>query len=132
MKVFKIEIYDSFLNLRMSGEFEGETQVEAEQQAREVYAFELGTDPEEIEIVGIEEIEGEQINAEKLKAYIENDMITEFDSAEECLEYFNTYDFQNFQSVEELKRYQDKYGFGYGGKWYHISYDEALDVYEKR
>ncbi len=132
MKVFKVEIYDSFLNLRLSGEFEGETQAEAEQQAREVYAFELGTEPEEIEVVSIEEIKGEQINVEKLKAYIENDMITEFDSAEECLEYFNTYDFQNFQSVEELKRYQDKYGFGYGGKWYHINYDEALDVYEKR
>lgn len=86
----------------------------------------------DIEGVSIEEVKGEQINAEKLKAYIENDMITEFDSAEECLEYFNTYDFQNFQSVEELKRYQDKYGFGYGGKWYHINYDEALDVYEKR
>ena len=71
------------------------------------------------------------INREKLTGYLENEMIMEFGSAEECLEYFNTYDSQAFQSVDEMKEYQGKYGFGIDEKWYHISFDEALDVWEK-
>lgn len=71
-----------------------------------------------------------QINRKKLKDYLENDMIMEFSSADECLDYFNTYDFKNFNSVNEMKAYQGEYGFGLDGKWYHISFDEALDVWE--
>lgn len=72
-----------------------------------------------------------QINRGKLKQYLEDEMIMEFSSAEECMEYFNTYDGQNFKSVDEMKAYQVQYGFGLDGKWYHISFDEALDVWEK-
>ena len=70
-----------------------------------------------------------QINRDKFKYYIDEGMIMEFASAEECMEYFNTYDDQNFQSVDEMKAYQIHYGFGLEGKWYHISFDEALDVW---
>ena len=72
-----------------------------------------------------------QINYEKLKEYLENELIMEFTSPEECRQYFNTYDGQHFQTVEEMKLYQDPYGFGLDGKWYHISFDEALDVWDK-
>lgn len=72
-----------------------------------------------------------QINRDKLKQYLEEDMILEFASAEECMEYFNTYDGQNFQTVDDMKAYQVQYGFGLDGKWYHICFDEALDVWEK-
>lgn len=68
------------------------------------------------------------IDEVKLAQYIKEDMIMEFDSAEECMEYFNTYDSQNFKTVDEMKQFQAQYGFGHNGKWYHISFDEALDV----
>lgn len=68
------------------------------------------------------------INTDKLEEYLEEEMILEFESDTQCMEYFNTYDGQNFASVEELKEYQGEYGFGIDGKWYHISFDEALDV----
>ena len=69
------------------------------------------------------------VNIDKLNEYMEEEMIIEFESAEECMHYFNTYDFQNFKTVEEMKQYQDIYGFGHKGKWYQIDFDEALDVY---
>ena len=69
-----------------------------------------------------------RINCEKLKKYLEYELILEFDSPEECLKYFNTYDGQHFRTVEEMKEYQGPFGFGLDGKWYHISFDEALDV----
>ena len=68
------------------------------------------------------------INVDKLNEYLENEMILEFSSPEECLNYFNTYDSQHLKSVEELKAFQGEYGFGVGDKWYHICFDEALDV----
>lgn len=71
------------------------------------------------------------IDPSKLKAYLEEDMILEFASATECMEYFNTYDSQRFRCVEEMKSFQGKYGFGIGEKWYHINFDEALDVYRQ-
>lgn len=71
------------------------------------------------------------IPADKLKAYLEEDLVLEFDSPEECMAYFNTYDSQSFQSVDEMKAYQSEYGFGIGEKWYHINFDEALDVYSR-
>lgn len=70
-----------------------------------------------------------KLNMEKLVRYLENDMILEFNSDEECMDYFNTYDYQNFKTIEEMKKYQDRYGFNIGAKRYHINYDEALDVW---
>lgn len=72
-----------------------------------------------------------KINEEKLKQYLQEEKILEFDSAKECMEYFNVYDYQNFQTVEEMKEYQGEYGFGIGEKWYHIDFEEALDVREE-
>ena len=48
------------------------------------------------------EIEKGVINREKVKAYVNSDMILEFDSPEECMKYFNVYDHQKFQSVPLL------------------------------
>lgn len=68
------------------------------------------------------------INIQKLREYLVEEMILEFESPEECMKYFNTYDYQNFKTVEEMKQYQAEYGFGVGAKWYHINVEEALDV----
>lgn len=68
------------------------------------------------------------IDRTKLAKYLEDESITEFSSPEECLAYFNTYDGQRFQTVDELKAYQGPYGFGLNGKWYHVNFDDALDV----
>ena len=38
------------------------------------------------------------INIEKLNEYLKTEEILEFDSDEECLEYFNTYDYQRLTS----------------------------------
>ena len=54
------------------------------------------------------------INIEKLNEYITSEEILEFDSDEECMEYFNTYDYQDLISVEDLKSFQGKYGFNIG------------------
>lgn len=64
----------------------------------------------------------------KLKQYIEEEKILEFSSDQECMDYFNTYDFQNFKTIEDMKKYQDKYGFNIGTKRYHINTDDALDI----
>lgn len=70
------------------------------------------------------------INRDKLRQYLEDEMILEFSSPEECMDYFNTCDSQHFRSVAEMKRYQGMFGFGLDGKWYHISFREALAVWE--
>ena len=49
------------------------------------------------------------INIEKLNEYITSEEILEFDSDEECMEYFNTYDYQDLKSVEEMT---DRDGMG--------------------
>lgn len=67
---------------------------------------------------------------DKLKQYLEEEKILEFASDEECMNYFNTYDYQNFRTVAEMKEYQGKYGFNIGTKRYHINCDEALDIWE--
>lgn len=72
------------------------------------------------------------INRDKLSEYVNNAMIMEFNSPEECRQYFNTYDGQSLSSVDEMMSFQGKYGFGQNGKWYHISFDEALDVYDPK
>lgn len=85
---------------------------------------------EEIEFSAETRIEAAaaNIDIEKLGGYLKEEMILEFDSEKECMDYFNLYDGQNFNSVEEMKEYQGEYGFGLNGKWYHISFDEALNV----
>lgn len=69
------------------------------------------------------------INIEKLNKYLKTEDILEFNSDEECMEYFNTYGYQNFKSVEEMKSFHDKYGFNIGKKRYLINTENALDVY---
>ena len=61
------------------------------------------------------------INLKKLNEYIKSEEILEFDSDEECMEYFNTYDYQDLKSVEEMKSFQGKYGFNIGKKRYNIN-----------
>ena len=70
-----------------------------------------------------------KINMEKLAQYLKEDKILEFNSDNECMEYFNTYDYQDFTTVEEMKLYQGRFGFNVGEKRYHINYEEALDVW---
>lgn len=70
------------------------------------------------------------INIEKLNEYLKTEDILEFDSDEECMEYFNAYDYQNLKSIEEMKSFQGKYGFNIGKKRYHINTENALDVLE--
>lgn len=62
----------------------------------------------------------------KLKIYEEAETIMVFDSLEDARNYYNTYDYQNFSSIEEMKTYVDEYGFELDGNWYHINYEFAL------
>lgn len=73
-----------------------------------------------------------QFNMEKLTEYLEDGEILEFESDQECMKWFNVYDYQNFITVEEMKDYQGIYGFNIGKKRYHIGTDDALDVYRIR
>lgn len=68
-----------------------------------------------------------KLDAQTIKQYVDEELILEFDSEEEAMEYFNIYDYQNFKSVDEMKEYQGEYGFGFNGKWYHINYDDVLE-----
>ena len=70
------------------------------------------------------------IDLDKLTKHLREDLIIEFDSPQDCMDYFNKYDGKHFKSVDEMKACQDKYGFDLNGKWYHISFDEALDVWK--
>lgn len=56
MKTYEVMIHDSFFNQNFSGEFQAETLEAAKQDAQEFYAFELGTEPCEIEIVSAKEV----------------------------------------------------------------------------
>ena len=67
------------------------------------------------------------INIEKLNEYLKSEEILEFDSDEECMNYFNTYEYCNFKSVEAMKSFQDKYGFSIGKRRYHINTENALE-----
>lgn len=68
------------------------------------------------------------VDREKLSALIEDEMIYEFDSAEECLKDF----FSEFPNVDAMKKYVYKYGFELDGNWYHIAYHDALKVYSEK
>ena len=72
------------------------------------------------------------VRMKKLEQYIKEEKIMEFDSDIECMNWFNDYDFQNFKTIEDMKEYQEYFGFNIGEKRYHILYDEALDVYGKK
>lgn len=72
------------------------------------------------------------INMEKLNNYLKSEEILEFNSDEECMNYFNTYDYQSLKSVEEMKSFQGKYGFNIGERRYHINTENALDVLEDK
>lgn len=70
-----------------------------------------------------------QINLEKLLQYVAEGIILEFESDQACMEYFNTYDYQDLKTEEEMKIFQGIYGFNIGNKRYHINANLALDVY---
>lgn len=72
------------------------------------------------------------VRMKKLEQYIKEEKIMEFDSDIECMNWFNDYDFQNFKTIEDMKMYQDEFGFNIGEKRYHILVEEALDVYGKK
>ena len=73
-----------------------------------------------------------EVDMEKLKEYLseDEDIIIEFKNDQECLEYFNTYDFQNYQSIDEMKEDHIYYGFNVGEKRYFINFEEGFDVYK--
>lgn len=72
-----------------------------------------------------------QVDSEKLRKYIDEGMILEFETSIACMEYLNLYDYQKFQNTEDMKAYQGEYGFEYNGKWYHVCTEDALDVYRR-
>ena len=69
------------------------------------------------------------VDEDKLKKYLDEGYILEFVSAEECMEHFNEHDYQDFKSVEEMKKYMGRYQFSYKGHYFHINVDEVFDVY---
>jgi hypothetical protein len=77
------------------------------------------------------EVNDMRIDAEKLLQYVVDGIILEFNSDEECMKWFNTYDAQDFKSIEEMKECQGKLGFNIGAKRYHILHDFAKDVFEE-
>lgn len=56
MKIYAITIYDTFFNQNLTGEFEAESLEAAKTEALEFYACELGTEPNELEIVSAMEL----------------------------------------------------------------------------
>lgn len=68
----------------------------------------------------------------KLKEYIKNEMIIEFNTLQEMLDYYN-YNCPEIEervaSFEDVKRVNgEEYVFKLNNKYYHINYDEALDI----
>lgn len=57
MKTFKVTVFDYFFNVELDTELEAENAAQAEEEAREIYAFELGTMPHEIDVVDVVEVE---------------------------------------------------------------------------
>ncbi len=57
MNLFKVTVCDYFFGVELSGEFEAESAEEAEAIAREFYAHDLGTTPEEIDVVDVREVQ---------------------------------------------------------------------------
>ena len=55
MKIYVVKVQDDFFGVELSGKFEANNAVEAEEMAREDYAEDLGTNPQDIIIVSITE-----------------------------------------------------------------------------
>ena len=90
---------------------------------------------EEIEQAQLDEVvDNVKLDMEKFNRYLSDDnemnqpMICCFGTVEEAMRIYRVEDGLNFKSVQEMKDYCDKYYFIYKGKWYHIWFDEALDV----
>ena len=79
-----------------------------------------------------------RINEAKLKEYIEDEGILEFDTIQEYLDFVNEERFYNwadiyphdFTSLEETKQLAVEYQLEHKGKVYWILFDACLDVYE--
>ena len=80
-----------------------------------------------------------RINDAKLKEYIEDEGILEFDTVEEYLAFVNEERFYNwadiyphdFTNLEETKQLAVEYQLEHNGKVYWILFDDCLDVYEE-
>ena len=139
---FNREVFGKPKDLTIDGEHvrkHADELIFCHQNAKDILDFDMWTHYEELlgEPISFDEysaidkrFDGDILDHDKAdtQTIVDLRMILEFSSAEECMEYFNTYDSQNFKSVDEMKTFQGKYGFGHEGKWYHISFDEALDV----
>ena len=55
-KTYEVTVRDSFLKKDLTETFEAETAADAEEMAREDFAIDLDTSPEDIEIVSIKEV----------------------------------------------------------------------------
>ena len=55
MKIYVVKVQDDFFGVELSGKFEANNAAEAEEMAREDYAEDLGTNPQDIIIVSITE-----------------------------------------------------------------------------
>lgn len=89
---------------------------------------------EEIEQDQLDEVDNVKLDMEKFNRYLSDDnemcqpMIGCFGTIKEAMRRYKNDDGLRFKSVQEMKDYCDKYYFIYEGKWYHIWFDEALDV----
>lgn len=54
--IYKITIKDTFFKQELTGEFNGETEYDAKKEAKEFYALELDTNPENIIVLSTKKI----------------------------------------------------------------------------
>lgn len=79
-----------------------------------------------------------KINEEKLREYVEDEEVYEFDSEIEFLEFVNAeramfwaFDYPNdFKNFEETKKFGGEYLLSFKGKYYWIAWEHCLDIYE--
>lgn len=69
MNIYTVKVQDDIFKMELSGKFEAATAAEAEEMAREDFAFELDTCPQEIKIVSITEEAKEMKKFEIGKTY---------------------------------------------------------------
>jgi hypothetical protein len=58
---------------------------------------------------------------------LKNEEIIYFESAEDMMDYFNTYDGQKFEDQEDMFNYIEGYYFRYKDEFYYINYDETKE-----
>lgn len=79
-----------------------------------------------------------KINEAKLREYVEDEEVYEFENEAEFLDFVNTErrmfwsdehpnDFKNF---EETKKFGAEYLLSHKGKFYWIAWEHCLDIYE--